>query len=355
MQKNLILTVFVTLSFVLYLSLNNFTANADQLGSQQSPYPVYQGWQGAGYYYFPAHNNFETDYITNVCQLNLVNVKLTGSELEPPYDQNQILQCIKQSSIPMPPPWIPSNPPAISLQTPTVNGFIVSINGATQSAGQGATITKVDWDWGDGQQTTGWFPQSHTYSSGGTYTVAVTSYDSFGKTASVSTSINVQNPIPPQVTNSSEGVSLQTIYTILGIVAGATTLVITLRKSLRDKAKLRFEIIKSYFSRSDNPNDATLNIEMHIHNKGASHTTMDKIECKMRSRNGDVSLLEKDSSIIDVEPAHTVPAILKFSLSNKQFSINLDDIDECTLIIKHTNGTEKKEHVIIDKENTKTL
>ncbi len=66
-----------------------------------------------------------------------------------------------------------SESPTITLFTPSVNGLTVSINGITLPATASASITGIDWDWGDGQKIKGWFPQTHTYSQTGTYTVSV--------------------------------------------------------------------------------------------------------------------------------------------------------------------------------------
>ncbi|MGI0062169.1 MAG: PKD domain-containing protein, partial [Nitrosotalea sp.] len=162
--------------------INNFTASASQLGSQSNPYPVYQGWQGAGYYYFPAHNNYQAGYMTSVCQLNAVNVSINGGNLGSPYD---ISSCVNNNPHPTQPTNQNNNqpnptPPNLTLYSPSVNGLTATINGVTSPTTSGASITRISWDWGDGQTSTGWFPLSHTYSNSGTYTVKVTSYDSNG-------------------------------------------------------------------------------------------------------------------------------------------------------------------------------
>ena len=77
---------------IVICSLTVTSAYAAQLGSQQSPYMVYQGWQGSGYYYFST-NNYETGFVSDVCQLNSISIKITGNPLGHPYDPNQIGQC----------------------------------------------------------------------------------------------------------------------------------------------------------------------------------------------------------------------------------------------------------------------
>jgi len=68
-------------------------AYAEPLGSQQNPYPVYQGWQGPGYYYFST-DNYKTGFVSDICQLNSISIKLSRNPLQHPYDPNQISQCM---------------------------------------------------------------------------------------------------------------------------------------------------------------------------------------------------------------------------------------------------------------------
>ena len=105
--------IFAILLLTLSIPLNNFTASADQPGSQSSPYPVYGGWQGAGYYNFVAKNH-ETGFMNTVCDLNNVNIQLNGNDLGPPYDANQIAACHgngNNNPPPPPPPPVVSPPP----------------------------------------------------------------------------------------------------------------------------------------------------------------------------------------------------------------------------------------------------
>ena len=71
-------------------------------------------------------------------------------------------------------------PPSLSLYTPQVNGLSVSINGVAAPGTSGASITRIFWNWGDGRSGNQWFPGSHTYDRGGSYTVTVTAYQSDG-------------------------------------------------------------------------------------------------------------------------------------------------------------------------------
>jgi len=124
--------IFAILLLTLSIHLNNFTANADQPGSQSTPYPVYAGWQGQGYYNFVAYNH-ETELITSVCQLNDVAKQVTGNSLGPPYDQNQIAACNPPTSgntgiqsSPYPSGPVGQNAPSLS------SSYAVIFSGSTQ-------------------------------------------------------------------------------------------------------------------------------------------------------------------------------------------------------------------------------
>jgi PKD repeat protein len=85
----------------------------------------------------------------------------------------------------------------VTLSTPSVNGMTVTINGGTLPTTQGAIVTRIGWNWGDGQSTTGWFPQQHTFAAAGTYQVTVTATDSNGQNGSASTSVTIAVQTPP--------------------------------------------------------------------------------------------------------------------------------------------------------------
>lgn len=67
-----------------------------------------------------------------------------------------------------------------------VNGLQANINGVTYFPRPGGQVTNIVFNWGDGQQAAGYFPNSHTYSSAGNYTVQVTSQYSDGSCATLS-------------------------------------------------------------------------------------------------------------------------------------------------------------------------
>ena len=71
-------------------------------------------------------------------------------------------------------------PPGLTLFTPEINGLTVRINGVATPGYGGATITRIFWSWSDGYSGNAWFPASHTYRSGATYSVTVSCYQSDG-------------------------------------------------------------------------------------------------------------------------------------------------------------------------------
>ncbi|MGP8057023.1 MAG: beta strand repeat-containing protein [Nitrososphaerales archaeon] len=85
--------------------------------------------------------------------------------------------------------------PAISLDPAGVSGLSVNVNGAA-TPGSGCSISSITWNWGDGSpSTTGGFPQIHTYSTAGTYTIKATAQQSDGQTASYSESVTVSSSL----------------------------------------------------------------------------------------------------------------------------------------------------------------
>ena len=84
--------------------------------------------------------------------------------------------------------------PSISLETPTVSGSTVTVNGV-YTPGSYCSISSLTWTWGDGKYTTSWFPASHSYEWSGTYVVTATVHQSDGQTASASVTAIVSIPL----------------------------------------------------------------------------------------------------------------------------------------------------------------
>jgi hypothetical protein len=76
----------------------------------------------------------------------------------------------------------------VNLIPACVYGLTVDVNGG---ASPGANVTSINWNWGDGEQGTGYFPRSHNYTSSGTYTIQVTADYDDGSTGFASQQVTV--------------------------------------------------------------------------------------------------------------------------------------------------------------------
>jgi len=86
---------------------------------------------------------------------------------------------------------------SMTLYTPSVSGNTVTINGL--ATGNPSYIT---WNWGDGTTTTSWFPASHTYAYGGSYTVTATAYYPDGDQVVQSVVVNISTSTSTTTTTS---------------------------------------------------------------------------------------------------------------------------------------------------------
>jgi formylglycine-generating enzyme required for sulfatase activity len=68
----------------------------------------------------------------------------------------------------------------LTLQPPQVSGLTVSVSGTVTATN--ATLTRLNWQWGDGVGNDQWFPASHTYAISGTYRITATAYSNLGQT-----------------------------------------------------------------------------------------------------------------------------------------------------------------------------
>jgi len=87
---------------------------------------------------------------------------------------------------------VAKKPPSLTLFEPQINGLTVTINGVATPGYEGVSITRIRWDWGDGNSEDHWFPATHTYSRPGTYTVTVTAYQSDGLSTTATKTIQIQ-------------------------------------------------------------------------------------------------------------------------------------------------------------------
>lgn len=68
----------------------------------------------------------------------------------------------------------------LTLQSPQVSGLSVTINGTVSS--NCSTITRLNWQWGDGVSDDQWFPANHIYGVSGTYHITATAYNNLDDT-----------------------------------------------------------------------------------------------------------------------------------------------------------------------------
>ena len=80
--------------------------------------------------------------------------------------------------------------PRVTMLPANVSGLTVSVGGSINHSG--GFIEKVIWEWGDGKNGTGPFPQSHEYSKPGVYNVTVEVFASNGVMSSSYEIVNVR-------------------------------------------------------------------------------------------------------------------------------------------------------------------
>ncbi|MBN2391354.1 MAG: SUMF1/EgtB/PvdO family nonheme iron enzyme [Anaerolineae bacterium] len=71
-------------------------------------------------------------------------------------------------------------PITLTLQSPQIVDLTATVSGTVTS--DCSTITRLNWQWGDGASDDQWFPASHTYAISGTYPITVTAYNDLGDT-----------------------------------------------------------------------------------------------------------------------------------------------------------------------------
>lgn len=81
----------------------------------------------------------------------------------------------------------------------------VRINGIAIAGRKNDTITKLNWNWGDGQSSDQQFPATHTYAKVGTYVILVKAFQSNELSTTKSISITVPTNIFSQNTEPTSG------------------------------------------------------------------------------------------------------------------------------------------------------
>ncbi len=95
-----------------------------------------------------------------------------------------------------PPTTIPVTYPPSLILHPTVSpqGDTVTVEGSVAPGTAGTTVTRVNWNWGDGASEDHTVPNTHIYAAIGSYTIAVTAFQSDGQTTTRSMTIFASGP-----------------------------------------------------------------------------------------------------------------------------------------------------------------
>ena len=105
------------------------------------------------------------------------------------------------------------------------------MDGVVFPGAHGTTITRIRWDWGDGDSEDHWFAASHTYDQPGEYEITVTAYQSDGSYSTETKQISLGAPPNGWRRFVLPGATVLAAIMLLGIVWGNTTL--RMRRKMR--------------------------------------------------------------------------------------------------------------------------
>ena len=89
-------------------------------------------------------------------------------------------------------------PPLLIFDTPLIDNLTCTIYGIVEPGSGNVTVVSTLWNWGDSQTPEyHGFPNSHVYSSPGTYTLTITARQSDGQKVTATTKISVGQPLIP--------------------------------------------------------------------------------------------------------------------------------------------------------------
>jgi hypothetical protein len=136
--------------------------------------PDYANFWDIGY---PSGGNYWSDY-TSVDSYSGPYQNETGSDGigDTPY----IIDEDNQDNYPFMSEYGWIRPPDLTVFDPEIVGLSVSVNGVVFPCTPDTTITRINWNWGDSNSDSQWFPATHSYADGGDYTIIVTAYQSDG-------------------------------------------------------------------------------------------------------------------------------------------------------------------------------
>ena len=128
-------------------------------------------------------------------------------------------------------------PPSLSIWVAGTNGLNVTINGVALPGTQETTITRIHWDWGDGNEEDHWFPASHIYKKARTYTIKVTAYQSNGLSTTKTLTITLTQRRPSSISCilSSESITSGGNVNITGHISPPVSTTVTILYSTDGK------------------------------------------------------------------------------------------------------------------------
>jgi DNA integrity scanning protein DisA with diadenylate cyclase activity len=92
-------------------------------------------------------------------------------------------------------------PPLLIFDPPVIQGLTTTLYGIVSPGSTNVTVVSLLWDWGDGKAPEyHGFPNSHAYSSPGTYIFSITARQSDGQNLTGTTKISVGDPLVPVTT-----------------------------------------------------------------------------------------------------------------------------------------------------------
>lgn len=146
-------------------------------------------------------------------------------------------------------------------------------------------------------------------------------------------------------------VSITDITAVVGMVTGSAGLALIIYKTLKEKPKLKIEILEAnWFKRTEHSIVTTFGIYVRIHNKGDRNTTVHSAILEIEQEGKKFSI-ETDRLDVIVTSSSSALKQLLFNLSLDQAVIS-DNITNSMLLLKHTHGTEKAEVPLIKKPSS---
>ena len=123
---------------------------------------------------------------------------------------------------------------------------------------------------------------------------------------------------------------------LIGAITGSISLGFLVFKSITDRPKLKFEVVRKFFFPSEkNPPFTSIVINMKVHNRGSKPTTIHHSKLTF-DYNSEQKELEDDRSSFEILPDRTVDYAPMLSLHESDLILR-NKITNCVLTITHTH------------------